>query len=158
MIMAVMPRCPRAAPVVPPALLSFIPPVKGLFAPMDTRLVLTRLVPLKTPGAMISLLSGPRGSHVGGTSALIIVEVSPLPPSPRYCCGTSFKLMDFSVMLTLINFISVPLYLRNCSWYYFLLDPERAGCDFSDPPFLGIIIKLVNHMKTTLCPSIVHVI
>jgi hypothetical protein len=60
-----------------------IVPVKGLLAPTDIRLVFTKLVPLKIPGAKMSLFSGPRGSHLGGTSALIMVEVKPRPPKPR---------------------------------------------------------------------------
>ena len=37
---------------------------------------------LKIPGAKISLFSGPSGSHVGGTSLLIMMDVNPLPPRP----------------------------------------------------------------------------
>ena len=55
---------------VPPTLLSFMPPVKGLFAPMENREEFTREDPLKNPGAKTSLFSGPSGSHFGGTSLL----------------------------------------------------------------------------------------
>ena len=37
---------------------------------MDSLEELTRGVPLKYPGAKINLFSGPRGSHMGGTSLL----------------------------------------------------------------------------------------
>ena len=107
-ITAVMPKCPRAAAIVPPALLSFIVPVSGLFAPTETLLVFAKLVPLKRPGATMSLFSGPRGSHVACTSALIMIEVRPLPPKPIYSCGTSSTFTVLLAMFTLKNFISPP--------------------------------------------------
>ncbi len=75
---------------------------------MDMRLVLTRGVPLKVPGAMISLFSGPRGSQVGDTSALIIIDVSPLPPRPLYWAGTSSKRTDLVLMSTRNIFMLTP--------------------------------------------------
>jgi hypothetical protein len=70
--------------VIPPPLLSFIPPVKGLLAPMEVLLALDTLVPVNSPLAIISLFSLPKGSHRGFTSFSIIFAINPLPPVFRY--------------------------------------------------------------------------
>jgi hypothetical protein len=79
--------------------------VRGLFAPMEIRLVFTKGVPLNSPGAKISLFSGPRGSHAGGTWLLIIIDVRPLPPSPWYSRDISSIIIFLLFMFTCINFI-----------------------------------------------------
>src|SRR4030042_1118980 len=65
---------------VPPTLLSLIPPVKGLLAPMESLPELAAVVPVKSPGAITSLLCWPIGLHVGETSLFTTMDVSPRPP------------------------------------------------------------------------------
>src|SRR5512144_1344845 len=64
----------------PPALLSLIPPVRGLFPPKEIRPLLGAAgEPLTHPGAMTILLFGPSGWHIGSTSSKTIDEVRPRP-------------------------------------------------------------------------------
>ena len=60
--------------------------------------------PVSRPGAKISLFSGPKGSHPGGTSVLIITDVRPLPPSLWYSSGTCSTFMDWFVISIRISF------------------------------------------------------
>jgi hypothetical protein len=61
----------------------------GLLAPTESLPLQGTMVPPRIPGAKTSLFSGPSGSHFGGTSCAIMLEVSPLPPNFRYASGTS---------------------------------------------------------------------
>jgi hypothetical protein len=61
---------------VPPELLSLMPPVRGLLAPTEMRPDWTAVVPLRRPGAKMSLLLFPRGWQVGFTSFATNVEVA----------------------------------------------------------------------------------
>ncbi len=88
-MIATIPSFAREYATVPPTLLSLMPPVSGLFAPTERRPVFTKVVPVKYPGAKISLFSLPRGSVVAGTSLFTIIEVSARPPSIEYSSGTS---------------------------------------------------------------------
>ena len=54
---------------LPPLLLSLIVPVNGLFAPTEIRPDWAAVVPLKKPGAKISLLFFPSAWQVGFTSS-----------------------------------------------------------------------------------------
>jgi hypothetical protein len=78
---------------------SFMAAVRGLLAPMEIRPELAATVPERRPGGMTSLLFGPGGWQVGGTSAAIIVEVRPRPPWPAQLSGTSSMLEARSPML-----------------------------------------------------------
>ena len=86
--MAARPSRPIFCPLIPPAFASLIPPVNGLFPPTDTRCEQGEIVPAKTPGAITSLLSGPKGEHVGLTSLATRAEQKPLPPNLSYSGGT----------------------------------------------------------------------
>ncbi len=86
--------------VVPPELLSLIPPVSGLFAPQDIRPDWAAAVPLSNPGAKTNLLLGPKAWQVGITSLATIVEVRALPPRPTHSAGTSSVVVVKLVMLT----------------------------------------------------------
>ncbi len=70
-----------------PAFDSFMPLVSGDLAPIEILEAVGALVPVTNPGAKISLLSGPRGWQVAGTSSYTIVDVSPLPPRFLYDSG-----------------------------------------------------------------------
>jgi hypothetical protein len=75
---------------------------------MVNRDVLTRVDPLKNPGAKTSLLSGPNGSHPGGTSLLMKKEVNPRPPIPVKA-GSNISLVIFLAFIsTLTIFIPPP--------------------------------------------------
>jgi hypothetical protein len=75
---------------------------------MDSRLVLISGVPLKYPGAKISLFCGPKGSQSAGTSLLIMIDVRARPPRPVYSSGTFLVMTDPAVMFILINFMLHP--------------------------------------------------
>ncbi len=81
---ALTPRRARSEPPFPPQLASLTPPVRGLLPPMESLPELDRLVPPKSPGAKMSLLFGPRGSHWGGTSVSSIFAMSARPPRRSY--------------------------------------------------------------------------
>jgi hypothetical protein len=66
-----------------------MPPVRGLFKPIESLPEFAALVPERIPGAMTSLLCFPKGSQVGITSFATTIEVRPLPPNPRYASGVS---------------------------------------------------------------------
>src|SRR5450830_1540600 len=63
-----------------PALASLIPPVSGDLPPTDSRAEVGAELPVTMPGEKISLLLGPRGWAVGGTSSAVRVLVSHRPP------------------------------------------------------------------------------
>ena len=69
--MAWTPNRPSLCPAVPPTLASLIPPVNGLFPPMDSRPELGALVPARRPGATINGFSPERGWTVGETYSVI---------------------------------------------------------------------------------------
>jgi hypothetical protein len=56
-----MPNLAIICAEVPPALLSLMPPVKGLFEPTESRPEFEATVPVSKPGANTSLLFGPSG-------------------------------------------------------------------------------------------------
>ncbi|MPN41243.1 hypothetical protein SDC9_188785 [bioreactor metagenome] len=70
--------------VIPPPLLSLIPPVSGLLAPMLILFALETVVPVKKPFSIIILFSVPRGSQRGFTSFNMIFAIRPLPPVFKY--------------------------------------------------------------------------
>ncbi len=61
MIRALTPNFAIIPALVPPTLLSLIPPVKGLLAPQEFLPLFAAVVPERSPGANTSLLFGPRG-------------------------------------------------------------------------------------------------
>jgi len=64
-----------------------MPPVRGLFAPIEIRPEVGAVVPDRTPGAITSTLSGPSGSQVGSHSRVRILAESPRPPSSFHSSG-----------------------------------------------------------------------
>src|SRR5664279_5541822 len=100
MISALMPSHANSCAAVPPELLSLIPPVSGLLPPAERRPDWAAGVPVRRPGANTSLLFGPRGWQVGGTSAATMDEVNPRPPCAAHSAGTSSNLTVLSVMFT----------------------------------------------------------
>jgi hypothetical protein len=84
----------------PPAFDSFMPPVRGLFAPTEIRPPFGAVVPPKSPGANTSLLSGPSGSALGGTSWNTMASVRARPVNVLYLSGTGTFFTDRSDMFT----------------------------------------------------------
>src|SRR5512136_2752897 len=104
MMTALMPSLSRFCDEVPPALLSLMPPVRGLLKPAHKRPELAAAVAVSKPGANTSLLYFPNGAQVGGTSLATTVEVKALPPRPAQSLGTASVLVVRVVMLTRIIF------------------------------------------------------
>ena len=83
------PRLPPILPAVPPAFDSLMPPVSGLLAPADRRPELAAAVPDSRPGAKTSLLFGPSGWQVGGTSAAENHYINLVFPLFHICHGAN---------------------------------------------------------------------
>ena len=64
-IMALNPRFESFLPAAPPTLLSFMPPVRGLFPPTEERPEVVSAVSPRSPEATINLFFLPRGSQAG---------------------------------------------------------------------------------------------
>ena len=65
---ALIPSFDNLLPKCPPVLLSLIPPVSGLFPPIEIFPVVDKLVSENQPCEMMNLFLRPRGSQVGSTS------------------------------------------------------------------------------------------
>src|SRR6266496_1512015 len=87
MTTALMPSTASCRATLPPELHSLMVPVSGLLQPTESRPALEAMVPVSSPGASTSLLLGPSGWQVGGTSAATIVEVRARPPKPSQALG-----------------------------------------------------------------------
>src|SRR5512136_1965610 len=89
MISALMPSLSRFCAAVPPALLSLMPPVRGLLKPAERRPEFAAAVAVKRPGENTSLLYLPNGAHIGGTSLATTVDVRARPPRAAHSAGTA---------------------------------------------------------------------
>jgi len=92
---------------VPPELDSLMPPVSGLLPPTDIRPELAAGVPDKVPGANTSLLLGPSGWQVGGTSAATTVLVKARPPKVTHSAGTA-SVVTFKTVISTLMILSIP--------------------------------------------------
>ena len=100
MITARIPSLARRRPSPVPEFDSLIVPVRGDLAPTDRREDVGALVPVTIPGEKTSLLFGPSGWQVAGTSSWTMLEVSHRPARWAYLSGSGSKAVVRSVMFT----------------------------------------------------------